>query len=400
MILPPVPSNEKERLESLRNYALLDTAPEQEYDEITFLASNICDCPISLISLIDEQRVWFKSHQGVQERSAPREISFCAHAIAQQDKMMIVNDARLDERFADNPLVTGETQLIFYAGIPLITEDGYALGTLCVLDHHPKTLSEKQLTSLQYLSHQVLRLFEARKLTFLLRKRLLDLEITNKGLDEFARIAAHDIKSPLNNLVLLSDLLQENLKIKNFEAASTNIGMLKQMSFRLGKMIDGILEYSRNITRISEFKTEFFISAAVNEILSLFNPAEKQCIIIDMPQELTLFTNRAAFDQIIMNLLTNALRYNDKPHPEIIIKAQKLSKEVVMNVIDNGSGIKPEDTERIFGLFEIVEKDNKGKTGTGIGLATVRSLITQLGGTISVKSEIGKGSDFEIHFPL
>ncbi len=147
MIPPKDHIKEKERLAALDSYSILDTLPEEDYDNLTAIAAEICGTPISLVSLLDNERQWFKSHHGLGATETPKEFAFCAHAINEDDDIFIVQDSRTDERFHDNPLVIGEPRVIFYAGIPLTTEEGLPLGTLCVIDHKPKLLSQGQLNS-------------------------------------------------------------------------------------------------------------------------------------------------------------------------------------------------------------------------------------------------------------
>ena len=171
---PTSPPDETRRLESLRRYELLDTLPEQALDDLTALAAHICEAPISLISLVDEKRQWFKSKTGLAASETPRDVSFCAHALHQAD-LFIVPDATTDERFADNPLVTGDPSIRFYAGAPLLTPEGQALGTLCVIDRVPRQLTESQEQALRVLSRQVMAHLELRRQTRELaaRERLL-----------------------------------------------------------------------------------------------------------------------------------------------------------------------------------------------------------------------------------
>ena len=158
----PFPENEVKRLDALQKYNILDTLPELSFDDITRLASHISRSPVALISLVDKERQWFKSKIGLDIEETARDISFCSHAILEKD-MLVVPDTLKDERFSDNPLVTGEHKIRFYAGSPLVTANGEALGTLCVIDRKPRNLSEEQMESLRALSRQVMDQLELRK---------------------------------------------------------------------------------------------------------------------------------------------------------------------------------------------------------------------------------------------
>jgi GAF domain-containing protein len=167
------PANEEARIMALEKYAILDTDPEQAFDDLTLLASFVCKTPIALISLVDEDRQWFKSRVGIKASETTRDIAFCSTAILQTD-VFVVPDALEDERFRDNPLVVSDPNIRFYAGAPLINEDGYALGTLCVVDRLPRDLAPDQRDALKALSRLVLGQLEFRRNLLLLKEALTD----------------------------------------------------------------------------------------------------------------------------------------------------------------------------------------------------------------------------------
>lgn len=173
MAIPQPIKNDAARVEALYKYAILDTEPEQAFDDLVFLASFICKTPIALISLIDEDRQWFKSKVGLSISETSRDIAFCATAIQQPD-VFVVPDTLNDERFRNNPLVVSEPNVRFYAGAPLIDEDGHALGTICVLDRVPRKFLPDQQAALKALSRLVLAQLEFRRNLVLLKEALTD----------------------------------------------------------------------------------------------------------------------------------------------------------------------------------------------------------------------------------
>ncbi|SHI76704.1 PAS domain S-box-containing protein [Mesonia phycicola] len=177
---PKLPKNESDRLKELESYKLIGLPEHDDYDFITEMAAQICGTKISLISLITEDKQWFLSHHGLKARETPKKYAFCAHAINQPSTPLIVEDAREDERFYDNPLTIDDPNVIFYAGVPLITDNGFALGTLCTIDNTPKTLSSKQLEQLKKLARQTVNLFENRKKSFDLDKLNKELKKKNE----------------------------------------------------------------------------------------------------------------------------------------------------------------------------------------------------------------------------
>lgn len=182
-----LPENEAQRLQILREYRVLDTTAEQAFDDLTRLASLICGTPIALVSLVDSDRQWFKARVGLDATQTPREHAFCAHAILNPSELMVVADAKQDERFAANPLVTGDPGVRFYAGAPLVTPTGEALGTLCVIDRSPRQLDSNQAEILRALSRQVIAVLEMARGIIVLEEALASHEAHLARVEDYQR---------------------------------------------------------------------------------------------------------------------------------------------------------------------------------------------------------------------
>ncbi len=385
--------SEELRLEKLDSYSILDTLPEEDYDNLTAIAAQICGTPISLVSLLDAKRQWFKSHHGLIAEETPKEYAFCAHAINDQKDIFIVEDARKDARFHDNPLVTDDPNVIFYAGVPLKSEEGLPMGTLCVIDNKPKQLSKEQQNSLRTLAKQVMNLFELRHVKNRLEASLAQLDRRNKGLERFAMVAAHDIKSPLNNISQLASLFIEDYKDKLDADGIETIETLQNSTDRLRELVDGLLEYSRATEVLRKKADVINLSDLEHRMIDMLADAKSDLTFVSDVKEIV--TNKTALDQILINLITNAIKYSDKERPIVEIKISNNKTHYEIGVKDNGPGIPEKHLTKIFEIFQVMKpQDRFGKQGNGIGLATVRKLVEELGGTINVQSELGKYSQF------
>lgn len=242
MIKPSIPKNEKQRIKDLRNYEILDTLPEQNFDDLTKIAAAICGVPISLVSLVDTDRQWFKSHHGIDATETPRDLAFCAHAINESDEVLIVQDASKDERFFDNPLSVNEPNVVFYAGAPLVNSNGMALGTLCVIDHKPRELNHEQEDALKALARQVVSQLEYRKEVIArgkeLKKRNREIEFISKASDlmELMIEAAPTGMLMANKdgkIVQVNSLVEEMFGYKKKELIGSTLEVLIPERFRV-----------------------------------------------------------------------------------------------------------------------------------------------------------------------
>ncbi len=385
---------EAARLAAVREYRVTNTAPEKEFDDITALASMICGTPMSLITFLDEEKQWVKSGFGTDLKESPLDVAFCAHAIRQPKETFMVPDARKDIRFAENPLVTKDPNIVFYTGIPLVNPDGHALGTLCVLDQKPKKLSEQQLSALKMLAQQVVKLLELRKAGYDLSDIRENLAIRNKELEQFAYVVSHDIKSPLSSIVLTSEMLREGFG-DNIDAGNEQLlGVLNRATGKIKNLVDGMQMYYRAEKAAGEQPELFDLCKCLDEVVEQVTlPANGE--IRYSPEQVMIYANREALEQILLNLTRNALRYNDKAQPLIAIGFREEEDDYHFEVSDNGQGIATEDRERVFLPFtNLGVQDNTGTLGVGIGLSTVKKLVERMGGSVRVRSSSPAGSTF------
>lgn len=389
---------EHQRVQALRAYDILDSEIEEAYDSLTRIAAQVCGTQMSVISFIDEKRQWFKSHYGIDAKETPREVSFCTHAILKPDEVMEVKNATKDDRFKENPLVTGNPNIRFYAGAPLVSPEGYALGTICVIDEIPGQLSDFQKDVLQSLSRQAVIMLELRKKSKLLIEQKRQLEEHNTQLQKFAYVVSHDLRSPLNNISALSNIISENEELDLDEDSRKFLSMIVQSADSLKSLIDGILKYYSSDGLLSESMEAVALEPFLREVKNLFRHEAK--ITADgIADGVIVYTQRAALQQVLMNLISNGIKYNDHKKPEIDIRFASNESGWSLAVSDNGRGFELGKKDVIFDLFTTLgTTDRDNNKGTGIGLASVKKIMAGLQGQIEVSSVPGLGSTFSISF--
>lgn len=394
MITPGIPLNEAERLESLRELEIMNSLPEVAYDNITKLASYICKTPIAVMNMIDSDHNWFKSKFGTDLAGSSRADSFCGHTIMDPKNLLEVPVALKDERFKDNPFVTSDNGINYYAGVSLLDPKGHPLGTLCVYDLKENQLDDNQKEALIALGKQVELLLESRRKNIALERLQTELNENNNVLREFASTVSHDLKMPLANMILTADMIKVKYGSVLGKEGGDYLAYLKQSGLTLSDYINGLLDHYSNNTHEDQIE-EFFLNDMLEDIIDLLQIAEN--CEIDLPDNnLKITSNRSAIGQIFMNLINNSLKYND--HEKIIIEIDCTENKRFFNfsVKDNGIGIPKEQQDGIFNLFTTVaEKDRRGKKGHGIGLSTVKKLVDSLGGEIKVASTENEGTLFE-----
>lgn len=395
MLVPDKPLNEKRRLQGVRQLGLLNSLPQETYDNITTLAREICESHIALLTIVDEERQWFKSKQGLSREETPRDISFCGHAILEPDNLFEVENALDDERFRTNPLVESEdTHFRSYAGVPILNKDGMALGTLCVINKEEKKLNLHQKKSLLALGKQVEILYETHLKNEELKQIREEQEENNKILRQFASNVSHDLKMPLANIILTADMLKAKYKNSLDKQGVDFLDYIKNSGLTLSQYITSILEYYSKTKEELRNAESFFLNDLLEDIIDLLR-IDLNCEINFPEKNLKVIANKAAVGQILLNLISNSLKYNANEKIVIDITCKEEDGFYHFGIQDNGIGIPEDKLDKVFQLFTVLEtNDHTGIKNHGIGLSTVKKLIESMDGIISVKSTVGAGTMF------
>ena len=407
----PLPLNELQRLEALHQCEVLDTPAEGAFDEITGLAAELLRAPISLVSLVDETRQWFKSRQGLDVPHTPRAISFCSFAILQEGLFEIPN-ALEDPRFADNPLVIGEPYMRFYAGTPLVTADGRALGTLNVIDTVPRKLSESEKRTLTVLGRQVVAQLELRRKAVELRKEVAQRQRACAAADEanlaksqFLTRMSHEIRTPLNAILGFAQLMQIESTFQPARPAGDRVGQILRAGQLLLELVNETLDLARIEAGAIDLQPEHQpLGTLVRACVEMLSESARQARVeihndVELDGGPRLWVDGMRLKQILINLLSNAIKYN-RPGGSVSVVDAIQDDVVRITVKDTGPGIDEANLAQLFQPFNRLGAERSGVVGTGLGLAIAKRLAELMGGKLNVTSVVGVGTTFTLELPL
>jgi len=429
----PIPSNDAERLESLYALSILDTEPERSFDVITRLASEVLGVPIAVVSLVDKNRQWFKSCVGFDAKETPRDYAFCAHAILSEE-VTVVEDARLDERFRDNPAVTGPPYVRFYAGMPIKGGGAFNLGTLCVVSLEPKQISKKDLDLLKDLASLVdgeLALRRALKQRIMDQKSLVHAE-KMASIGSLAAGIAHEINTPmqfiasntefigagftgvrmvferLQNMPLTpspaGELLRHCAEVKKIAEEFDLDYMLREVPRAIAQTGEGVRRVTEMMVAMRNFSHEHYgatheeqLNDAIRTTATLSRNSWKYCaeLQMDLDDGLPLIEcNLGEINQVLLNLIVNAADAISERRSLgmdelglIQIRSYRRGEDVVLEIEDDGVGIPLKILPKIFDPFFTTKPVGKG---TGQGLAISYNIIVHKhGGRLDVESKVG-----------
>jgi len=396
MMISPVTIDEKKRIKALYDYEILDTEAEKAFDDLTLLASEICGTPIALISLVDPTRQWFKSTVGLDAFETERDIAFCAHAIHKHNILEIPNTLE-DERFADNPLVTGAPNIRFYAGAPLVTPDGFAIGTLCAISDKSKKLNSHQLKSLEILSREVITQME-------LRKKVSELKKANDFTNDFLSNMSHEIRTPLNAIHGFSELLSERChKLKLPSDIQDYITEIDFSAKHLLSIVNSVLDLSKIESCKMELIPSWFQGHQfLNNTKSMMDvqATDKSIkLLLEIGNNVPdyFYFDEGKLSQILINLISNSLKFTKKDK-KITLEVTYINNDLVINIRDEGIGISDKNQNKLFNKYQQVG-NNKNIEGTGLGLCITKSLVELMAGRITLTSKENIGTTVFVTLP-
>lgn len=402
---------EQRRLKALKQYDILDSNAEEQFDEIAKLAAIVCDKPMAYISFIDHETQYLKGKVGLGITHTTRESSFCQFTL-NESEILEVPDTLQDQRFVNNIFVAGQPYIRFYAGCPISDEDGNNLGSICVMDLEPSKLTELQKKTLSSLSKQVsLGLLNRRSSIKLGYEK--DQAIHNsKVKSDFLSTMSHEIRTPLNGIISITHLLNSEKNISNqYKDYFKN---LRFASEGLLSLVNDILDFSKIEAGKIELQKEIFdLKTFLDDVKETFKfKAEENNSILkfEWDNALPLYFEGDKFRiaQILNNLISNAVKFTS--NGEITIRASKIASlkksnsiKILLEVEDSGIGIAKDKINSVFDSFsQATSTTTRDYGGTGLGLAITRSLVELFGSEIHVKSTIGQGSCFyfELELPI
>jgi signal transduction histidine kinase len=394
-----LPADEPARLAALHDAQVLDTPPEEDFDDIALLASEICGTPMGLVSLVDSDRQWFKAKIGLDIDQTHRDLSFCAHTIHGHD-LLEVPDATADLRFADNPFVLGGDDIRFYAGAPVVLDGTHSVGTVCVIDRVPRELTPEQRRALRSLARHASVQLELRRYARHAGEIADRLRQLDRMKDSFLASVSHELRTPLSSIRGYLEMLLDD----EFDAETSRrfLSIMQRNSDRLLRLIDDLLQVARLTEDGPRLDlVEVDLAELAHQVTSACRPLaeHKQVTLRDRTESPVPARGDAKRLGLALNhLVVNAIKFT-APGGEIAVYADT-SAEPALIITDTGVGIPADDLPHLFDrFFRTASADSMAAPGPGLGLAIVRSIIDAHHGSIHVASEPGLGTTVRMTLP-
>ena len=401
MTAAALPAGEDARLRDLYDYRVLDTQQEKSFDELVRFAAELYRVPVAQINLIDIDRQWTKADVGGLALQCARDDSFCAHTILEPERVLAVADAYADPRFASNPSVLDDPNIRFYAGAPLVTPCGNAIGALCLVDYVPRRLTPDEQGHLLVLAHQVVTQLELRRRLIDERTRVEELRELDRLRNAFVNMVVHDLRNPLAAIHGYSDLLQTGRMGELSHAQAMAVDAIGTGADQLRELVDELLGTAELLSG------DVKIDPAQIDLVSLLRDgvarAEtyaggKVTFRIEAPQLAVVAADKRRLGQVLDNLLSNAVKYT--PTGGTVSARVLVGDQVTVEVVDTGIGIPGEELSSLFSpFFRASTAMKSGSTGTGLGLCVVKAIVDAHGGVVRVRSAVDRGTTVTVELP-
>ncbi|HYN93930.1 MAG TPA: GAF domain-containing sensor histidine kinase [Pilimelia sp.] len=396
-MLPPIPADEADRVRALRELDVLDTPPDEEFDQIVALASRICGVPMSLVSLIDTDRQWFKARLGIDVAETSRDLSFCAYAILGRD-LLVVPDARTDVRFADNPAVRGDPGIRFYAGAPLVTTGGFPLGTLCVVDAQPRRLTLEQLQALRALARQVTAQLELRHSAASLSRAQARTREAAQGIDDFVGLIRGELRGPLADVREYLDHLAAGggldpaVAARAAQAARDHAGSLCRLVDDLLCVAGGNTDSELRMRRVD-------LSQLVRRAVEAVRPiahAKKIWILNQQGPDLPVLADPVRLEQALAHLLFAAVKYTPEGGRVKVSTDNEACPAVRLEDLETPESGRPHLFEHVYHGALAQRPD---QAGPDHGLAVTKQILDVHHATLALSDRPGDGTSLHVVFP-
>jgi len=376
-------SIEEERIKALHRYEILDTPPDGSFDKLTRLAAKLFNVPVAIISIVDKDRIWFKSKYGIDIKEVSREVGLCANAVLSEGLYTI----------EDTSMTLGNLDVRFYAALPLKTTDNYNLGAFCIIDSEPRKFGPEEESILSDLRDLVMDQIEVK-----LASRLAAIQH-----NQILNTTAHDLKNPLTTIPVRADLIK--LKKGDPEMVDKMCEQIKTASLNMVRIIDELLlSGTAEAGKVQLLLIKLNLSSLVSNVVSMNLPlAERkdQTLNFIAQDDVILLGDEGKLSEILDNLINNAIKYSPA-NTNIEVRVKKLPGKVHIEVKDEGQGLTDDDKNRLYQRFtRLSAQPTGGENSTGLGLSIVRVLVEAHGGSIWAESDgHDKGSTFIVELPL
>jgi signal transduction histidine kinase len=384
-----IPDNDAERVAALDRYQILHSKKEIAFDSICELACDLFDCPVSHISFLNADTEFIKAEVGLNGlQYVSRGVGFCSVAILDPN-LLLVEDTTKHELFANHPYVKDLLKIRFYAGAPIVTPDGFIIGTLCLIDTEPRKLNEKEQRLLKKLAQVAMEQTELRQHNLsLLQER-----------DEFIAIASHELRTSVTALKAAVQVLHSHQGNETPPLQHTMIEQANRSVNKLAYLVNDLFDASRLAAgKYTLEKTVFRPGTLMRDCFDYIRVQGKPELLIEGDLSTEVYADEKKIEQVLVNLVENAVKY--APDTDTIqVRAEHMENVIRISVKDNGPGIQPDQLQHIFKRY-FRTKNGALQTGLGLGLYICAEIVKQHGGEIGVESEPGKGSTFWFTLPV